>query len=521
MPLARILTRFPEQAGALSEQLRQHGYTVEFSSPELSGKAPADLEIDFEICAEPDALSRASALAEQLHADVAVSPGALEVLESHPAPGDDPERQAVASFASQETAPLQADAAQAREAAISLPPDLLGQGSGLQGNELEKGGLTQASSADRWHQPKVAQQELGEARPHPEPWSQLASQQCHESERAPIEDPMARASAAWDDELNIARAAGDSSEIAPQRGKESLAQLREKSAAALQSAAVAASQVLGKARTWGQGFWASLRQVTAEYREGLRVRQAEMKAEREHKLLDLEKRRVLAQERANELEAAREAAALRLQELLRDRGGLTEAQPVPPQRPASEIAAAQPDVESVERRSLFARKIRIPFTRYYRPQLEAVLMGVAAACSLFVLGLAVTSYHARPAISSSVKPASSGVTVQADGRSGVTVQAGKGSGVTVQAGKPAARSALPLRPSPVAQTQPAAKPAPGKTSARRSGESDVTVRNITKPSPHRGSGDGGDVVVRHFGAQPKPAQSPPQAGLKHISDLDN
>src|SRR6185437_2424289 len=78
MPLARILTRFPEQADALSQELRQHGYTVEFSSPELAGKSPADLEIDFELCAEPDALSRASELADQLHADVAVSPGVLD-----------------------------------------------------------------------------------------------------------------------------------------------------------------------------------------------------------------------------------------------------------------------------------------------------------------------------------------------------------------------------------------------------------------------------------------------------------
>src|SRR6185437_6458859 len=78
MPLARILTRFPEQADALSQELRQHGYTVEFSTPELAGKSPADLEIDFEICAEPDALTRASELADRIHADVAVSPGVLD-----------------------------------------------------------------------------------------------------------------------------------------------------------------------------------------------------------------------------------------------------------------------------------------------------------------------------------------------------------------------------------------------------------------------------------------------------------
>ena len=47
---------------------------------ELAGESPADLEIDFELCAEPDALSRASELADQLHADVAVSPGILDRL---------------------------------------------------------------------------------------------------------------------------------------------------------------------------------------------------------------------------------------------------------------------------------------------------------------------------------------------------------------------------------------------------------------------------------------------------------
>src|SRR6185437_457128 len=102
MPLARILTRFPEQAGALSEELRQHGYTVEFSSPEVSGKPPADLEIDFELCAEPDALSRAADLADQLQADVAVSPGVLKIPRvAEPGPSSEMEHDSFAEHATE------------------------------------------------------------------------------------------------------------------------------------------------------------------------------------------------------------------------------------------------------------------------------------------------------------------------------------------------------------------------------------------------------------------------------------
>jgi len=152
--------------------------------------------------------------------------------------------------------------------------------------------------------------------------------------------------------------------------------------------------------------------------------------QRDQKAQEQERLRALELERAAELEAAREAAAVRLQELLRERGGLTEAQPVPPQKPVapepSPVAAATDKTPG-----LFGRRMRIPISRAYRPQLQAVLMGVAAACCFFVLGLAVASFHARPAISDTIQQPR-----QAQpGYQGVTV---KGGGVTVQAGTAAA-----------------------------------------------------------------------------------
>src|SRR5207244_13487782 len=82
MPLARIFTRNPERTSDLSRQLKQQGYTVEVASPELSDLAPADLEIEFEVCERADVLERAADLASELGADVAVAPGVSQPAEA-------------------------------------------------------------------------------------------------------------------------------------------------------------------------------------------------------------------------------------------------------------------------------------------------------------------------------------------------------------------------------------------------------------------------------------------------------
>ena len=83
MPLARILTRNPERTADLSSQLRQQGYKVEVVRPDQANLAPADLEIEFEMCERADVLDRAADLATELEADIAVAPG---ILQSAPEP---------------------------------------------------------------------------------------------------------------------------------------------------------------------------------------------------------------------------------------------------------------------------------------------------------------------------------------------------------------------------------------------------------------------------------------------------
>ena len=79
MPLARILTRNPERTADLSSQLKQQGYSVEVARPDQTNLAPADLEIEFEVCERADVLDRAADLATELGADVAVAPGVLQM----------------------------------------------------------------------------------------------------------------------------------------------------------------------------------------------------------------------------------------------------------------------------------------------------------------------------------------------------------------------------------------------------------------------------------------------------------
>jgi hypothetical protein len=87
MPLARILTRNPERTADLSSQLKQQGYSVEVARPDQANLAPADLEIEFEVCERADVLDRAADLATELGADVAVAPGILKMT---PKPAAEP-----------------------------------------------------------------------------------------------------------------------------------------------------------------------------------------------------------------------------------------------------------------------------------------------------------------------------------------------------------------------------------------------------------------------------------------------
>ena len=67
--------------------MKQQGYSVEVARPDQANLAPADLEIEFEVCERADVLDRAADLATELGADVAVAPG---ILQMPPKPAAEP-----------------------------------------------------------------------------------------------------------------------------------------------------------------------------------------------------------------------------------------------------------------------------------------------------------------------------------------------------------------------------------------------------------------------------------------------
>src|SRR5437016_3193361 len=74
MALARIITRFPEEAHDLVESLRSRGFEVQTESPGKTSPQPADLEITIEECDAEEALQRATSVQD---ACAFVMPGAI------------------------------------------------------------------------------------------------------------------------------------------------------------------------------------------------------------------------------------------------------------------------------------------------------------------------------------------------------------------------------------------------------------------------------------------------------------
>ena len=85
MPLARIITRNPEDARALQQQLIERGYEVAYADPSALIAEPADLEIDLERLPLDEGLRLASHWAAESGSNVYVAPGALpEVKQTEP-----------------------------------------------------------------------------------------------------------------------------------------------------------------------------------------------------------------------------------------------------------------------------------------------------------------------------------------------------------------------------------------------------------------------------------------------------
>jgi hypothetical protein len=432
MPVARIITDHPERTDALSRQLETQGYTVEVVRRRAVVAAPADLEIDFEIWPEQSVLDHAASLAEELHADVAVAPG-LEFERTEAAP---PQPSVSATEEVQASAPLPPVQFAQPQPVPAEPEPVANFTAGPPAIPAQTTPAPQEATQGAWQERELEPDEVFFVPEQREP--------AHDVHTPAIEDTVQ-----W--------------------------------------------------QTTPPGFLAELRKalshVGREVRERWRIRLAEKNAEREERLLELTERKTLAQVRANELQAAREAASARLKELVR--AGGTE--PVPAQPSRAEEAAATFVFEQPESR-LSALK-RMLLGRRSSPQVQAILTGVAAVTALFVLGMAIASFRPRPALSNSLDQPYKGVTVQTGGK-------------TVTGTAPAAKTKPTPRPSPAVRSGPAS----GKQSPAHRATDDVTVKR-TGP----GASAGSDVTVRRAGpAQSKPAaKATPQGGMKHISDLDN
>ena len=508
MPLARIFTHHPERTTVLSEQLQQQGYRVEVLSPAVANLAPADLEIEFDICERADVLERAASLADELQAEVAVAPG---VLEAEPALAEAP-----AALTAQES-----DREREFEAAFEPVEAKIG-------HAWEPAGHADLASEEP--QPQVMEIPVMEQAPLPpvalvEEPPMMKVEPEHEpvpylAQLTPFGTPHEHAQA-----VESAQRFSDR-EPEPAEQKPAGPGLGKRTADFL-GKSMAAMKV-GMAETAE-----SFREHLKEYKKLAQVRSAEARAARVARMLDLEQRQAEAQQRSAELEAAREVAAARLVELLRQRDPGLHEESLREQALREELRREEElhqasrqarRAEALPTRKLwealrhlsiasFLRKPRQPMS----PQLRAVLTGAAAVTVLFVIGIILGSLYPRaPLAGTTTRPSSSaGVTVQNGSvpvqNSGVTVQTG---GVTVKAGT-TAQQAQPAPASTATTSQGSAtevKPSPRVAQTRR---------QVAQQSEDE---IGDDVVVRHF-SRPAPTQKPKQsgqqAGLKHFSDLDS
>jgi hypothetical protein len=571
MPLARILTRNPERTEDLSNQLKQQGYSVEVARPDQANLAPADLEIEFEVCERADVLDRAADLATELGADVAVAPGILRmppkpaaepvmygstapqpqepepvilqpsVVEPEPTIAmkaessaehtseRDPERDFEAAFAPV----IEMPAAQTSEVVdvpamehVPLPPVAF----------LDESPATEppAASAILGQQPEVHYAEAHPAEQavvppiiFPEP-PRAADPMPYLAQLTPFSGRANRADTAAEERQQDA--VRPPSQI-PERGKK-----------VLQDGARVAAQTWAGALALAASTKASVRDHFQEYRKRAQVRSAEARAEHAARLLDLEQRRAEAHQRAAELELAREQAAARLMELVRQREPglpperLREQMPFEPAAPARSEAAQSmyerlhaqdrkrsvpPVAASKQEPPVSPARAAITATpmelwRSINPPLRAVLTGAAVMSALFIIWIVLPLFHSSRPLASTTNHPSNGVTLQTGAQT---------AGVTLQTGTPKQQAGSPVA------TSAQAKPQPGQSASATQAQ---TAATVAKPSPRVRQARlvaeqsekqiGDDVTIRHY-SRPvptqKPKQSGQQAGLKHFSDLEN
>lgn len=574
MPLARILTRNPERTADLSTQLKQQGYSVEVARPDQTNLAPADLEIEFEICERADVLDRAADLASEIGADVAVAPGVLQMppktvaepilrgsavpqqmapepimpqsvlsekavpekivaepkleiaMQSEPHAAidreaeRDPEREFEAAFAPViEMSP----AVQASNEPIDVP---------VMEHEpmppvafLDESPATEppAASADLDHQPPVhyaeehrAEQAVVSPIVFPEP-PRPTDPMPYLAQLTPFSGRTNRTDAAGEERQQEATPAVRQPSQIPERGKK-----------VLRDGARVAAQTWAGALALAASTKASVRDHFQEYRKRAQVRSAESRAEHAARLLDLEQRRAEAHQRAAELELAREQAAARLMELVRQREPglpperLREQMPfepvMPKQSQPSQSFYMPPPVQERKRPvPPVAASRQEPAVNSARAAITATPMELWRSINppwrAVLTGAAAVTALFIMGIAIGLFHSSRPplASTASHPSNGVTLQTGGPSGVTLQTGTPKQQAAQPA-------ALPQAKPQPAQSAQTTQAQAAGTA---AKPSPRVRQAQlvaeqsekeiGDDVVIRHY-SRPAPTQKPKQTG---------
>jgi hypothetical protein len=579
MPLARILTRNPERTADLSSQLKQQGYSVEVARPDQTNLAPADLEIEFEVCERADVLERAADLATELGADVAVAPGVLQMA---PKPAAEPIMYGSTAPQPQEPEPIALQpvlshpivsqptmAEPVTENVMHLESQVVAERDPERDFEaafapvIEMPGAVQAGHEmidipvmEQEPMPPVAFLEESPAvKPIPAAPMTEHQRETHYAEptiAAPIvfseparpADPMPYLAQLTPFSGRASRTDAGREErqenVAPVVRRQDHSHIPERGKKVLQDGARVAAQTWAGALALAASTKASVRDHFEEYRKRAQVRSAEARAEHAARLLDLEQRRAEAHQRAAELELAREQAAARLMELVRQRepglppDRVRESMPFEPAAPAQ----GQPSPSYYQRPPLQDRRREAPPVVASRkaPAVSSARAAITATPLELWRGIhpplraVLTGAAAVSALfimgivlglfHSSRLPLASTTNQPSNG---VTVQTGvQNGGVTVQTGSPKQQAAQPT----AATVQ--AKPQPGQPTqqpqAQSAAKPSPRVRQTRLVAEQSEKQIGDDVVIRHY-SRPLPTQKPKQAGqqagLKHFSDMEN
>ena len=464
MPLARIITLHPERTSALSEQLQQQGFNVELARPEETHLQPAELEIQFEVCDQQQALNRAAELARQLGTEIVVFPNTVEAPPK-PAPVEQvrrPEPVVTAPVVQEEVnpeplsvlpteLPVSAQVAAPRNEAPAQEEEFSYELPGQSGNfftnlgsELRKS-LQQAGAAFA-----DFRRDLGPVFSHTR--TKLSSGVAElKSKASSTTESLTGSAREYQERLKL-RAAQARAER-----EQRLAEVERQRAEARQQAAV-------------------LEQ------EKQRQRQLELerqRVEREQRLAELERQRVEAIERATALQHERERQNEVVAGSLEPKFQVAE-QPIPQQRP---IPRPQSRI-----------------TRRRQSQLNGVLTGAIAMSFLFLLGLTLSNFRPQSPL-------------PADATQPKVEQNIPFGSATIHAtsAQPRPIAQPPVRPQPQVQTPKPATPVAAQKPhpQRRHFRSDRSEADDVAD----------DVVVRHFNHQKPQPQHPQQAGLKRYSDM--